>query len=70
MGAPSVKNGYEMLKHNNMHMLHPAEQTEIHVGDLVFEVSLPERTMYQREYEMNWEAFRRNLGTMRQRSKG
>ncbi len=62
MGAPSVKNGYQMLKYNNMYMLHPAEQTKIHVGDLVFEVSFPERGMYQRQYEMNWEAFRRECG--------
>ena len=37
ISAPSVKNGFQSLKYNNMHMLHPAEQTKIHVGTLVFE---------------------------------
>ncbi len=37
MSTPSVKNGFQLLKYNNMHMLHPVEQTKIHVGILVFE---------------------------------
>ena len=37
MSAPSVKNDFQLLKYNNMHVLHPAEQTKIHVGTLVFE---------------------------------
>ena len=46
MSAPSVKNGFQSLKYNNMHMLHPAEQTKIHVGTLVFEI-FPFRGRYQ-----------------------
>lgn len=58
--APSVENGYQMLKHNknNMHMLHPAEHTKVYVGALEFELSLPHRGKHQREYEKNWEIFR------------
>ena len=37
MTAPSVNNGYQLLEYN-MHMLHPAEQTKVHVGTLVFEI--------------------------------
>ena len=38
MSAPSVKNGFQSLKYNNMHMLHPAEQTKVWVSLLVFEI--------------------------------
>ena len=38
MSAPSVKNGFQSLKYNDMHMLHPAEQTKIHVCTLAFEI--------------------------------
>ena len=38
MNAPSVKNGFQSLKYNKMHMVHQAEQTKIHVGTLVFEI--------------------------------
>ena len=37
MTAPSVNNGYQLLEYN-MDMLHPAEQTKVHVGTLVFEI--------------------------------
>lgn len=58
MRAPSVKNGYQVLKNNNMHMLHPAEQTKICVGALEFELSFPARGKHQHIYEKNWELFR------------
>ena len=60
--APSVKASYQMLKRNknNMHMLHPAEQTKVYVGALEFELSFPDRGKHQREYERNWEIFRGN----------
>ncbi len=38
MSAPSVNNAFQSLKYNNMHMLHPAEQTKVRVGTLVFEI--------------------------------
>ncbi|CAD6592077.1 MAG: hypothetical protein ASARMPRED_005971 [Alectoria sarmentosa] len=62
MSAPSVKNGFQSLKYNNMHMLHPAEQTKVWVDTLIFEVSFPTRGQYQRHYERNWEVYRRKHG--------
>ncbi len=56
--APSVNNGYQLLERNNMHMLHPAEQTKVHVGKLVFEISFPARGEHQHRYNQNWEIFR------------
>ena len=38
MTAPSINNGYQLLEYNNIHMLHPAEQTKVRVGTLVFEI--------------------------------
>lgn len=62
MSAPSVENGFQSLKYNNMHMLHPAEQTKIRVGTLVFEISFPTRGQYQHHYKRNWEVYRRRYG--------
>ncbi|KAI9748690.1 MAG: hypothetical protein M1835_001735, partial [Candelina submexicana] len=59
MKAPSVKNGYQFLRHNNMHMLHPAEETKVYAGKLTFEISFPARGKHQRAYEQNWGAFLR-----------
>ena len=59
MRAPSVKNGYQLLKHNNMHMLHPAEETKVYAGKLTFEISFPARGNHQHQYDKNWEAFQR-----------
>lgn len=56
--APSVNNGFQSLKYNDRHMLHPAEQTKVHVGALVFEISFPARGQYQRRYNENWGGFR------------
>jgi len=63
MKAPSVKNGYQLLKNDDMHMLHPAEQTRVRVGTLEFELSFPARGKHQDEYEKNWECFRRTCKT-------
>ena len=41
MSAPSVNNGNQMLRYNNMHMLHPLDQTKVRAGTLVFEISFP-----------------------------
>ena len=57
MSAPSVKNGFQSLKYNNMHMLHPAEQTKVRVGTLVFEI-FPFRGRCQ-------QCFRRKLSILR-----
>ena len=62
MRAPSIKNGQRLLKSNNMHMLHPAEQTRVQVGSLAFDLFFPERGIHQRQYELNWEAFAENCG--------
>ena len=62
MTAPSVNNGFQALKYNNMHMLHPAEQTKVHVGILVFEISFPIRGKYQGRYDRNWDLYRRRHG--------
>ena len=62
MKAPSVNNGFQSLKYNNMHMLHPAEQTKVLVGTLVFEFCFPARGKHQRQYDRNWEAFRAKYG--------
>ncbi len=62
MSAPSVNNGFQSLKYNNMHMLHPAEQTKVRVGTLVFEISFPDRGKYQRRYDRNWDIYRRRHG--------
>ena len=62
MSAPSVKNGFQSLKYNNMHMLHPAEQTKVRVGTLEFEISFPIRGKYQRRYDRNWDIYRRRHG--------
>ena len=57
MSAPSVNDRFQSLKHNDMHMLHPAEQTKLLVGKLVFEISFPVRGKHQRQYDRNWETF-------------
>ncbi len=57
MTAPSVNNGYLLLNHNNKHMLHPLEQTKVHVGNLIFEISFPARGKHQRQYDRNWDTF-------------
>ncbi len=62
MSAPSVENGFQSLKYNNMHMLHPAEQTRVRVGTLEFEISFPIRGKYQRRYDRNWDIYRRRHG--------
>ena len=62
MSAPSVKNGFQSLKYNNMHILHPAEQTKVRVGTLEFEISFPTRGKYQRHYDRNWDIYRRRHG--------
>ena len=62
MKAPSVKNGSQSLKYNNMHMLHPAEQTKVRVGTLEFEISFPTRGKSQRLYDRNWDIYRRKHG--------
>ena len=46
MSAPSVKNGFQSLKYNNIHMLHPAEQIKVRVNILEFEISFPIRNKY------------------------
>ena len=46
MSAPSVQNRFQSLKYNNMHILHPAEQTKVRVGTLEFEISFPARGKY------------------------
>lgn len=57
--APSVSGGHQHLKHNNRHMLHPAEQTRVSVGTLQFDLSFPIRTKEESlSYQRNWEAFR------------
>ena len=58
ISAPSVNNGSQSLKYNNMHMLHPAEQTKVSVGTLVFEICFPARGKHQCRYERNWEVYR------------
>lgn len=63
MTAPSVNNGNQLLRYNNMHMLHPAEQTKVGVGILVFEISFPARGEHQHRYNQNWEIFRAKYGT-------
>ena len=62
MTTPSVNNGYLLLNHNNMHMLHPLEQTKVHVGNLIFEISFPARGKHQRQYDRNWDTFRAKNG--------
>ena len=63
MKAPStVKNGFQSLKYNNMHMLHPAEQTKVRVGTLEFEISFPTRGKSQRLYDRNWDIYRKKHG--------
>ena len=62
MSAPSVKHGFQSLKSNNMHMLHPAEQTKVRVGTLEFEISFPTRGKSQRRYDRNWDLYRRKHG--------
>ena len=59
ISAPSVKNGFQMLKHNNQRMLHPAEQTRVSVGSLKFDFSFPVRGQHHGQlYQRNWEEFR------------
>ena len=60
MTAPSVNNGFQSLKYNNMHMLHPAEQTRVQVGTLVFEICFPARGKHQRQHDRNWDIYRRS----------
>ena len=53
MTAPSVNNGNQLLRYNNMHMLHPLEQTKVGVGTLEFEISFPARGEHQHRYDRN-----------------
>ena len=62
MSAPSVNDGNQLLRYNDMHMLHPLEQTKVTVGRLVFEISFPAHGKHQRQYDRNWETFRAKYG--------
>ena len=59
ISAPSVKNGSQILVYRDMHMLHPAEQTKVHIGSLLFEICFPARGQYQSQYDRNWDVYRR-----------
>ena len=62
MTAPSVNNGNQLLRYNDMHILHPLERTKVGVGTLDFEISFPARGEHQHRYDRNWETFRAKYG--------
>lgn len=60
MTAPSVKDGHQFLTNNRVQtqMLHPREQTRVHVGNVDFDISFPDRGAHQLQYQRNWATFR------------